>query len=526
MKNKYLYFSLLPAALTATVMIYLLRTGVQGPPRTIEQFSLVARPPRIRPDYAGIVIPANIAPPNFMVAEDGLQYCVRIHAKKGKQVEVNSRSAKILIPTGRWSRLLKANRGQQLSFDILVRDKTGRWNRYEPIKNTIASEDIDDYLVYRRIHPAYGAWKKIGIYQRDLRTFDESMILDSRYFSEGCLNCHAFCNNKTDKMLIGIRSSDYGSSALLIRDSKVEKIGTKFGYTSWHPSGRLAVYSVNRVAQFFHSAAGEVRDVIDLNSLLACYMIDSEEVKTVPAFSKKDRLETYPAWSADGKYLYFCSAPMTWSSYEIIPPNYNQIKYDLMRISYNIEKDKWGELETVLSSVDTGLSILLPRISPDAQWLIFCMCDYGCFPVYRKNSDLYIMDLKAAEQTRRYQYRRLDINSDKSESWHSFSSNSRWIAFSSKRDSDPFTRTYLAYIDDKGHIHKPFVLPQKDPTHYDACLWTYSLPELVIEPVAITKEKLGRVVRGAAKIPADLPLTRATPQVGTNAAKHWYTERE
>ncbi|MHC4241884.1 MAG: hypothetical protein ACYS3N_10395 [Planctomycetota bacterium] len=119
------------------------------------------------------------------------------------------------------------------------------------------------------------------------------------------------------------------------------------------------------------------------------------------------------------------------------------------------------------------------------------MCNYGCFPVYQESSDLYMIDLEAAQRTSKYEYRRLEINSDKSESWHSFSSNGRWIAFSSKRHSGVFTRTYISYIDRQGRTHCPLLLPQKDPAYYGSCLWTYSVPELIREPVGVQKEKLG-----------------------------------
>jgi len=64
-------------------------------------------------------------------------------------------------------------------------------------------------------------------------------------------------------------------------------------------------------------------------------------------------------------------------------------------------------------------------------------------------------------------------------------------------------------------VHKPFVLPQEDPTQYDSCLWTYSVPELVGEPVRTTKESLGRVVRGSRRISVQMPITMATPKADT-----------
>jgi hypothetical protein len=122
------------------------------------------------------------------------------------------------------------------------------------------------------------------------------------------------------------------------------------------------------------------------------------------------------------------------------------------------------------------------------------------------------MDLEAARQTGVYEYRRLSINSDASESWHSWSSNGRWIAFSSKRLSHILTRTYLAYVDGDGNVHKPLLLPQEDPHFYDSCLWTFSVPELVTERVTVRKEAVGRAIRGHQQTSVQMPITMATPR--------------
>jgi len=527
MRKVYLYclIILVFAVLSAGVILY----SLLGKREAIEQWRSVSRQARIHPDYCGTVVPPNIAPLNFLVQEDGSYYCVKISSKRGEPVEVFSRSAKIAIPQKLWHKLLNANRGEELYFDIFVKTQNDRWDRFSAITNKIAVEDIDDFLVYRMHHPSTHLINgRIGIYQRNLRQFDESLILDNSYYEKGCLNCHTFCRNRTDKMLIDIRGSKYGSSTLLVEDNIIKKIGTKFTYNCWHPSGRLVVYSLNTIRQFFHTAREEIRSTVDMDSLILYYLVDSSVVKTSPKLSRKDRLETYPAWSADGRYLYFCSAPMLWSDQNEIPPeHYNEVKYDLMRISYDIESDRWGELETVLSSQDTGLSILMPRISPDGRWLLFCMCDYGSFPAFQQSSDLYIMDLDAARQTGQYQYRRLDINSDRSESWHCWSGNSRWIAFSSKRDFGVFTRIYLSYVDEAGEVYKPILLPQKDPTFYDSFLQTCNTPELVAGPVRVTKEKLGRVVRGSRQIEVALPITMATPRAEPMPGQEYlFEERE
>jgi len=523
---RYLFLALALVALLLGTLIYGLRYGRIS----IKQFSTIDRPANIRPDYTDVVMPANVVPLNFLVQEDGLAYCVKIYSKNGRPIEVFSRTAKIIIPQKPWHKLLNANRGQQLYFDVFVKTDDNRWNRFSPITNKIAGEDIDAFVVYRKMHPTHVQYYgKMGIYQRNLENFNESLVLDNGYLGiGGCLNCHTFCGNQPNRMLLGVRSPTYGVGTLFIEGDKVHKIGTKFGYTSWHPSEKLAAYSTIYLPMFFHSARDEVRDTVDLNSLLAYYLVGSKSLKVSPKLSQKDRLETWPAWSADGRYLYFCRSPMLWSSQDKIPPErYMEVKYDLVRISYDIASDQWGQLETVISAHQTGKSIGAPRTSPDGKWLSFCMFDYGYFPTWQQSSDLYLVDLKAAQQTGRYEYRWLELNSSQSESWHSWSSNSRWIIFSSKRDHGVFTRLYIAYIDQSGRAYKPFLMPQKDPSFYNSCLLTYNTAELITGPVPFTGEKLAKVVRGSAKISVDMPITMATPKAeAVPAPDRWLGERE
>jgi hypothetical protein len=383
----------------------------------------------------------------------------------------------------------------------------------------VANEDIDSHLAYRFIKPLHNWWKEVAVYQRDLEGFDRSVILNGKTFGNGCVNCHSFQSNKPDRFFMGIRSDVYGSATILAENGRVSKIGTKWGYTAWHPEGNIAAYSINKVRQFFHTAGMEVRDVVDLDSAILYYSLDTQKVKTAPAISDKQRLETYPTWSPGGKYLYFCSAPILWSDRETVPPvNYDKVKYDLRRVSFDIETDTWGEPETVLSAEETGLSILLPRVSPDGRFLVCCMCDYGCFPIYQPNSDLYMVDLQTGE------YRKMDCNSGFSESWHSFSSNGRWLAFSSKRRGGLFTRTFFTYIDETGKEHKPFILPQKDPAYYDSCLETFSVPELITGPVKVRQRALAGTVTGDKKIDVTLPVTGATPKASAPGSP--YRERE
>ena len=492
---------------------------------SVSECTPVDRAPGLRPDYAGTVIPPNLAPLNFRVEEPGTHYRARFHSTRGDPITVLSRSSTIVIPAGAWKELLEANRGEELRCDIQVRRQDGRWLRFGTVTNVVGPENIDDYLVYRKIRPVYNFWNEVGIFQRRLSDYDESAILQLAQFpSDGapCLNCHSFANNRPDRMTIAIRGGTPGSCTPIAVDGLVKRLDTKFGYTAWHPSGRLVAYSLNKVRQYFHPGGTEVRDVIDLESDLAYYDVGPQTVKTAAAISEPSRMETYPTWSPDGRYLYFCSTARPWpAGSDLIKPEvYEGVRYDLRRVRYDVDTDTWGDAETVLSSEETGLSILLPRVSPDGKFLLFCMCDYGCFPIYQPSSDLYLMNLE--DRT----YRRLEINSERSESWHSWSSNSRWFVFSSKRRDGVFTRAYLSYVDANGKAHKPLILPQKDPSFYDSHLKTYSVPEFLIEPVPVSAQKWAQAARSGDKIKVTLPDMTMTRGSAGKPAWRPFTERE
>jgi hypothetical protein len=455
----------------------------------------VPRPPKVTPDYAGIVVPPNIAPLNFVICEPGRRYQARIHCAAGKGIEVVSRTGEIVIPASKWRDLLTHNAGQELRVDVCVKTPAGTWNRYETIVNTIAAEEIDPYLVYRYMTPSSYAGKPLRICRRNLESFEEETVLDTESFAGGCVHCHCFIGNRPDPILLGVRTMSGLSATLYGHDGRVDKIDAKFGYTAWHPSGRIVAYSINDVRQFFHSARAEIHDVVDLDSAIFYYDVAQARIKKTPALADKKRLETYPAWTPDGRFLYFCSAPA----------RYREVKYDLMRIGYDVETDRWGPLETVLRAADTGRSILLPRVSPDGRFLLFCMGEYGCFPIFGPTSDLYLMDLQTGA------YRPLPINSDYAEAWHSWSSNSRWIAFSSKREGGVFTRTFLSHVDADGQASKPFVLPQRSPSFYDSCYCVYNMPELVAGPVPVDPKMLVRAMADSTHIHVD-GVTGVTPK--------------
>ena len=73
----------------------------------------------------------------------------------------------------------------------------------------------------------------------------------------------------------------------------------------------------------------------------------------------------------------------------------------------------------------------------------------------------------------------MELNSNETDSYHSWSSNSKWLVFSSKRMDGRSTRPFIAYINSWDQMGKPFVLPQDDPAYYDNLVLSYNIPEFI-----------------------------------------------
>lgn len=466
--------------------------------------ALLDRPPVLKPDYTGITIPPNIAPLNFLIQESGDNYRVRISGVGGKAIELQSKSGRIRLPSKAWHKLLDLNKGRDLQINIQAQTK-GQWTRFAPITNHIAEEEIDPFLIYRKIHPAHNSWMWMGLFQRDLRNFEETQFLDNKRFSGDCCHCHMLQNNNPDQMMVLIRSTSYENSALIIHNEIPGSISGQIGFVSWHPQTPIIAASFSKPRLILHTARNDMRDIIELYGWIGTFDLTSQQVEEVPGLRDETRLMAFPLWAPDGQYLYYCSAPVPKAGSGILVDQIKTIKYDLMRISFNFETNDWGTPEPVALARDTGFSIAQPRISPDGTRLFVCGIPYGCWPAYDRSSDLYSIDLSGDNTSGTFPINKLSLNSEECESWLSWSTNSRWIVFSSKRLSPLINRPFMAYVASDGTCSKPFLLPQRDPEFYDTVLQTYTIPTLAIKPVTVPQRELIEAIKNADKSELIMP---------------------
>ena len=440
--------------------------------------------PVIFPDYTSVVVPPNIAPLNFSLSGQEAESCA-VFSFEGQQFEVKGEKGSFVIPPSKWRKMLELAAGK--SIEVTIQAKQGNeWVAYAPFAIQVALDNVDSYLAYRLIDPGYELWNKMGIYQRDLESYTQTPIIENKMSGNNCVNCHSFCMQNPDKMLFHMRETFPGT--ILVDGDKIEKLNTKtketissLVYPSWHPSGKYVAFSVNTTKQAFHLNDRNRIEVYDEASDVVVYDVEKHEIVTASNIFSKDAFETFPTFSPDGKRLYFCTAEA-----RPIPQEYSKIKYNLCSVAFDPSTRTFGtQVDTLYNVQSSDMSASFPRVSPDGRYLLYTLSGYGNFSIWHKDADLYLIDLQTGTS------RPLEeVNSGDVESYHSWSSNSRWFVFSSRRIDGLYTRPYIAYIGKDGKVGKPFLLPQKDAGFYHSFMKSFNIPEFITGKVNVRGRSL------------------------------------
>ncbi len=455
------------------------------------------------PDYNDVTIPPNIAPLNFRLIEEGAKKVVVEY--RGKSTELVSgagKDLKVRTDTAEWRSLLSANKGGDITVTVYA--LVGKqWRKYRSHTLTVAEEDIDPYLSYRLIEPGYEVYRQLGLYQRNLTNWTEKPIYENnRVYNDDdnhCVNCHNFQAGSTRRMLFHVRAKHGGT--VFVEDGEARKIQfhndsllSAGVYPSWHPRLNLVAFSTNITAQNFHIIGREKIEVYDDKSDLILYDADRNEVSTI--LNSPTQLETFPCWAPEGDYLYYCSADEPYDTSlpdslkgRLFQQHYKDFLYDVMRLPFDEQTGRFGEPEVVVDCHSRHRSASFPRVSPDGRYVLFAEGDYGQFHIWHVSSDLFVKDLQTDSV-----YALREANSPDVDSFHSWSSNGRWIAFSSRRIDGNYTRPFITYFDKEGHAHKAFCIPQEDPDHDLLLLKSYNVPELTRDAVSISESDLRRCI--------------------------------
>jgi Flp pilus assembly protein TadD len=327
-------------------------------------------------------------------------------------------------------------------------------------------------------------WKLRNIGEPQSRTVMENLYT--------CANCHSFSRDgKTLGLDVDGPKNDKGLYALVpvaknmtIRNQDVirwssfqenpdarssEPAVKRFGFMSQiSPDGRYVVTSIGpRAAGNTHQnenpdfAPGLSDRLFSTNyrdfrfnqvfyptrGILVWYDREEKKLQHLPGADDPRFVQTSAFWSPDGKYLIFSRAeardpypPGAEKPEYANDPKEPQIQYDLYRIPFN--QGRGGKAEPVAGASGNGMSNNFPKVSPDGRWIVFVQNRNGL--LMRPDSKLYIVPFAGGTA------RLMKCNTSLMNSWHTFSPNGRWLAFSSKSRS-PYTRLMLTHIDAHGN---------------------------------------------------------------------------
>ena len=418
-----------------------------------------------------------------------------------------------------WQRLVASATEKSISVEVYA-SYDGKWTKYKPFDIHVSKDSIDPYLSYRLIYPSYVSYEELTISQRCLENYDESVIYNNILCSlEGesggqCINCHNYQQYNPERIQFHARQNLGGT--VIAYDGKMKKVNMKNDsilsagvYPTWHPWLNLIVYSTNTTGQIFQVTDPNKIEVFDAESDMIAYDVERNEVTNIENDSTE--LEVFPYWAPDGKSLYYCSAHFEYNDTidhgKQIIRNRRNVKYNIYRKSFDPDTRTFGERELVFDAAALGKSATLPRVSPDGRWLVFTMGEYGVFHIWHHDADLWVMDLngQGSDSARALQ----EINSNDTESYHSWSSNGRWLVFSSRRNDGEYTRPFFAHVDKNGHWSKPFELPCSDPDYNRQFMKCYNIPEFMKGAVTIKPREFADVLKGEA-VPVKY-VSRLTP---------------
>lgn len=501
MKQQILHLLLAPCLLLLTSVVLL---GCHSYPTDVKQ---VQQLPAIWPDYTKVTIPTNIAPLNFAMADDECE-TIDVTVKGSKTGKLHANGDYADFDVDEWHQLLEANKGGQLTFTVCA-EKDGEWTQYLDFNVFVSPDEMDAWgITYRRIPPSYELFSKMGLYQRCLSDFEETALIENTQIPGMCINCHTANRTNPDQYVFHIRG-EHGATAIETQEptansqlpellqTRNDGLGGSMVYPYWHPDGRYCAFSTNRTTQMFHTAGRKRIEVYDSESDVFVYDTQTHTILKDTLIMKADWAENTPAFSPDGKWLYFTTAKR-----EIYPTHFDQEKYSLCRVAFDASLLSSPSsflsslVDTLINTNITGKSVTWPRPSYDGRYIMYTQTDYGYFSIWHPEADLWLLDLQTGET------RPLDeVNSPRSESYHNWTPNSSWFLFTSRRDDGLYTRIYFSSIDRNGKATKPFILPQRNPKeYYRLSLYSYNTPDFSSRPVDAHARELGRQIESEERV--------------------------
>ena len=381
--------------------------------------------------------------------------------------------------TQEWEEVKRRSVDRGVVFSVGAESPSGTAPSAEITLHT-AREPVGDSLFYREVplpfldavrDPARIRWRYGTIDMEE----GPPVVLENLPV---CGNCHSFADNGSVLGLDVDYGNDKGGYGLLpVAKRMVMKDESIITWSDYRrDDGELTFGLLSRVSPDGRYVISTVKDrsvfvarddlmisqlFFPIKGILVVFDRETDEFFALPGADDPRYVQTNPVWSPDGREILFARTeahrvrgarpeergPARLQRRQRVHQRRRALP--LRHLQNSVQRRK-GRVATPLEGAsDNGMSNYFPKYSPDGKWIVFTKSkDYM---LLRPDSELYIVPTAGGEA------RRLRHNTERMNSWHSWSSNSRWLVFSSKQNG-PYTQLWLTHIDEEGNDTPPVVL--------------------------------------------------------------------
>jgi dipeptidyl aminopeptidase/acylaminoacyl peptidase len=333
---------------------------------------------------------------------------------------------------------------KEILVTVFARDGAAS-RRSATVRLLVDERPLKDKIAFRVVQPLFSPALPNSL---KALSFGSSALSTLMEFPSTCVGCHGYAGSSA---IFNVKRGPRRQLVTTSREKKGHRLGNRslgeFSFFSISPDGlSTAIVRAPAGKLTIKQTSEEPFDYPYQSADISYFTPSMENPAPLPGASDPAWVEDMPFFSPDGASVLF-------SRYRSETRDGIEGIFAMEIYKVPFDGGKGGEATPVVQATPEAPWNYFPRCSPDGRWISFTRGDATLGVYARKSSDIWLMPAAGGEP------RRLLLNREGGmDSWHSWSPDSRWLAFASKREEGGMTALYLSRIGDDGTDSPPIKL--------------------------------------------------------------------